>query len=108
MKASSVQSKAIDGGSSLLAISCMSAMACPELVPGAALPVIDVAEYMLYRITTTGPVVPRILMRVASRIISPRLFRTLSCLMSRPLSRKLWSAWMLTCHVRPNSLKLLT
>ena len=34
-------------------------MACPELVPGAAVPVRAVAEYMLYRMTITGPLVVR-------------------------------------------------
>ena len=47
MYASSVQSGAIDRGNSWRAISCMSAIASPELVPGAGLPVIAVLEYML-------------------------------------------------------------
>ena len=47
MKASSVQSEAIDRGSSWSAISCISAIAWPELVPGAGLPVMAAEEYML-------------------------------------------------------------
>ena len=42
-----VRGNAIDGGNCLPAMSCISAIASPELTPGAVLPVMAVAEYML-------------------------------------------------------------
>src|SRR5262249_12357737 len=106
--ASSVHSYDIDLGSSVRASSDITSMARPELTPGRALPLIDAAGYMLYRVRTSGPLTIFTSATAPMGTIVPELFRTRSRRMSSSWSRYLASAWQMTCQVRPNRLKSLT
>ena len=86
----------------------MTSIAWPELTPGAALPLIEAAGYMLYRVSTSGPLISRTLATAPSGTIVPLSLRTLSRRMSSIWSRNLASAWTITCQVRPKRLKSLT
>ncbi len=79
-------------------------MAWPELTPGAGVPLIDAAVYMLWRTSTNGPVESLMRAKVASGTIFPWLLRTQNCLMASGVVRKRGSAWTCTSHVRPNRL----
>ena len=47
------------GSSSVAELLDITSMARPELTPGLALPLIDAAGYMLYRVSTSGPLISR-------------------------------------------------
>ena len=83
-------------------------MARPELMPGRALPLIEAAGYMLYRVSTIGPLTSRTSATAPTGTIVPLEFRTRSRRMSSFWSRYLASACTMTCQVRPNRLKSLT
>ena len=86
----------------------MTSIARPELIPGAALPLIDAAGDMLYRVSTSGPSISETWATEPRGTIVPLVFRTRRRLMSSLRSRYFASDWAITCQVRPKRLKSLT
>ena len=79
MSVNSVHSQDMVRGKCLRAICSTCAMASPELTPGAALPLMAAAGYMLYRVTMTGPLMSRSRATASSGTMLPCWLRTFNC-----------------------------
>src|SRR5262252_1824376 len=102
------QSKLKSGGNTSLAMRSTSAIACPELTPGAAWPNIFTAGRLLKRSSISGPEAKLTVASADIGTICPESERTHMRPMSPGLLRKPLSADISTCQVRPYLLKSLT
>ena len=87
----------------------ITSIARPELTPGAALPLIDAAGYMLYRVSTSGPLISLDLGHRAQRDHRPaRVAHPQPADVVHLVADTCASDWAMTCQVRPKRLKSLT
>ena len=103
-----LQSSENSGGSTSLAMRSTSAIAWPELTPGAPLPKTFTDGRLLKRSSVPGPLAYSTRARAFTGIISPFSLLTYTLPTSSGRLRNAGSADMSTCQVRPYLLKSFT